>query len=560
MASLNFKGKTAVWNHHLSVPYCTLEKVKENSLAGENEAENLLIEWDNLIALKALLPKYRGKVKCVYIDPPYNTWNEGWAYNDNVSSPIIKEWLWKVIDKEDMTRHDKWLCMMTPRIKLLRELLKDDGVMFISIDENEVHHLKSLLNEIFHESNFVAMLPVIMNLKWNPDTFWFTDTHEYCLVYSKDIKSLELWEFDVDEDDINSDWEEDEYWLFKRADTLRRTWQDAVRSKRPKWWFPVFITSNWEVYVTDSDTPNNSEDTILFPVNEDWEELSWTWSKKKIIDEPHNLIVINWRNGLNIYKKQRPQLWDLPTKKPKSVMYKPDYSTSTATTQLKKLFWKKIFEWPKPVPFIHDLLKIGTDKNSIILDSFAWSGTTAQAVMELNQEDGGNRKFILVQLPETLSEKAQAKLAGYGYVHEITHDRIKKVKERDSLKVGMTYYRLGEPIEWTTLVSWENLPTWESFAKYIHFLATGKPLDSIESSDDTWEIKSSGKSTGVFLIYKDTIEELKNLAITRDWLELVKAKEGKKIVYAPACFLDKEVLDDNNISFVQIPYNLFERK
>lgn len=145
-------------------------------------------------------------------------------------------------------------------------------------------------------------------------------------------------------------------------------------------------------------------------------------------------------------------------------------------------------------------------------------------------------------------------------MHQITRDRIKKVVEKYNLPVGFTYYQLGPSIEARKILEGESLPTWESFAKYIHFLATGKPLDSIESSDDTWEIKSSGKSTGVFLIYKDTIEELKNLAITRDWLELVKAKEGKKIVYAPACFLDKEVLDDNNISFVQIPYNLFERK
>ncbi len=158
MASLNFKGKNAVWNHHLSVPYCTLEKVKENSITGEYEAENLFIEGDNLLALKALLPKYQGRIKCVYIDPPYNTGNEGWAYNDNVSSPIIKEWLGKTVDKEDMTRHDKWLCMMTPRLKLLRELLSEDGVIFISIDDNEMHHLKSLMNEVFGEQNSIESL------------------------------------------------------------------------------------------------------------------------------------------------------------------------------------------------------------------------------------------------------------------------------------------------------------------------------------------------------------------------------------------------------------------
>lgn len=557
MATLNFKGKTAVWNHHLSVPYCTLEKVKENSLTGENEAENLLIEWDNLLALKALLPKYQGKVKCVYIDPPYNTGNEGWVYSDNVSNPIIKEWLNKTVGKkwEDMTRHDKWLSMMTPRLKLLRELLRFDGIVFVSIDENEVHHLKSLMNEIFHEDNFIAMLPTVMNLKGNQDEFGFAGTHEYTLVYTKDKSSgVKFWEFEIDEEGLEK-WEEDDIWPWKKWANLKSTGTNAPREKRPNLFYPIYIDKEDNVslerkYVDDKE---------LLPIT-DWKEMSWRWSSTKINNESHNIIVVRDGENVSIYKKQRPDLWELPSKKPKTLFYRPEYSSWNGTSELKNLFWKKIFDNPKPVDLIKDFLTIATDKESIILDSFAWSGTTAQAVMELNQEDNGNRKFILIQLPETLTEKAQAKLAGYEYVHEITLDRIRKVIARDSLSVGMTYYRLGDSIESKKLVTWENLPSWDSFAKYIHFLATGKPLDSVTKPDTSWEIKSSEKSTGVFLIYKDTIEELKNLAITREWLEIVKEKEGRKIVYAPACFLDKEVLDDYNISFVQIPYNLFQRK
>ena len=168
MATLNFKGKSAVWNHHLSVPYHTLEKDAKKSLKGENDSENIIIEGDNLLALKALLPQYQGKVKCIYIDPPYNTGNEGWAYNDNVSSPTIKEWVGKVVGKagEDLTRHDKWLCMMTPRLKLLRELLTEDGSIFVSIDDNEQHLLRDLMDEVFGEQNFVTN--IIWQKKYSP--------------------------------------------------------------------------------------------------------------------------------------------------------------------------------------------------------------------------------------------------------------------------------------------------------------------------------------------------------------------------------------------------------
>src|SRR3989344_4480616 len=148
MPSINFKGKNAVWNHHLSVPYQILEEDRELSFPGERDDDNLIIEADNLLALKSLLPKYQGRIKCIYIDPPYNIGNGGWTYNDKVNSPLIREWLGKVVNKEDLTRHDKWLCMMTPRLKLLHELLADDGAIFISIDDNEQHRFRILMDDI----------------------------------------------------------------------------------------------------------------------------------------------------------------------------------------------------------------------------------------------------------------------------------------------------------------------------------------------------------------------------------------------------------------------------
>lgn len=557
MPSLNFKGKNAVWNHHLSVPYHVLEKDKKNSLKGKNEDENLIIEGDNLLALKSLLPKYQGKIKCIYIDPPYNTGNEGWVYNDNVNNPIIKTWIGETVGKEgeDMTRHDKWLCMMTPRLKLLRELLSDDGVIFVSIDENEVHHLKSLLNEVFISTNFIAELPTVMNLKGNQDEFGFAGTHEYTLVYAKNKKDLILNEFDIEEEDAD-EWEEDEIGFWKKGANLKSTGTNAPKEKRRNLFFPIYVSKNNEISLSRK----TKDDVELYPIT-DGKEMSWRWSASKVERDSHDIIVVRNGNSVSLYKKQRPDLGDLPSKKPKTLFYKPEYSSGNGTAELKKLFGTKIFDNPKPVDLIYDFLKLGTSKNVIVLDSFAGSGTTAQAVLDLNKDDHGSRKFILVQIEEPIKEKTStgtknpAYEAGYRYVHEITRDRVKKVIERDNLDIGFTYYKLGASIDGKKLIEGKDMPSWESLAKYVYNLATGKGIDDVSMVKSIWQIKG----TDVYLIYKDSIEDLKNLAITREWLESVKEKEGRKIVYAPACFLDKETLDEYNISFVQIPFNLFTR-
>jgi len=158
MPTLHFKGKPLVQNHHLVVPFSELEPVKSRGLSPTPSLhDNLIVEGDNLKALKALLPAYHGKVKCIYIDPPYNTGNEGWIYNDRVNSPMMRDWLGRTVDRDDLTRHDKWCCMMLPRLKLLRELLTDDGAIFVSIDDNEVHHLRALMDDVFGEENWSAL-------------------------------------------------------------------------------------------------------------------------------------------------------------------------------------------------------------------------------------------------------------------------------------------------------------------------------------------------------------------------------------------------------------------
>src|SRR3989338_10175765 len=191
MPTLNWIGKEDVVNHDKEVPFRLLKKVKSASVGN---SQNLIIHGDNLEALKALMPFYTGKVKCIYIDPPYNTGNEGWIYNDKVNSPKIKKWLGKVVgrDSEDLCRHDKWLCMMYPRLKLLRDLLSDDGAIFVSIDDNEHCNLKQCLTEIFGDSNFINT--IIWQRAYSPVNLnkYFSSNHDFIIIFAKDISKFKM--------------------------------------------------------------------------------------------------------------------------------------------------------------------------------------------------------------------------------------------------------------------------------------------------------------------------------------------------------------------------------
>ena len=444
---LNWHGKKKARQIALTPSMGTLLPRPDESVDW-NTTQNLFIEGDNLEVLKLLQKSYVNKVKMIYIDPPYNTGKE-FVYPDNYQDNLdtyLKytgqkggEGLKLTSNTETGGRkHTNWLNMMYPRLKIAKNLLAKSGVIFVSIDDNEQANVRKICDEIFGAENFIAVLPTIMNLKGNHDAFGFSDTHEYTVVYAKSKEDAVLGQFDLHDEELD-DWEEDEYGIFKRADTLRRTGQDASRDKRPNGWFPVFITEDNRVYITDDDTPTNERDYKLWPLNEAGEEMSWTWSKNTIANESHNLIVVHGRSGKNIYKKQRPQLGDLPTKKPKSIFYKPEYSTSTATTQLKKLMGRKVFDGPKPVPFIEDLVKIGAPDDGIILDFFAGSGTTAHAVMKLSADDKKKRRGISVQLPEAADEKSDAYKAGYRTIAAISKDRLRKALE--SIKEEKPDYR-----------------------------------------------------------------------------------------------------------------------
>ena len=511
MATIQFKGKPAVWNHHLSVPYHTLEKDDKKSLKGANADENLIVQGDNLLALKALLPKYQGKVKCIYIDPPYNTGNEGWVYNDNVNSPAIRDWMGKAVgdEGEDLVRHDKWLCMMTPRLKLLRELLREDGVLFASIDDNEVQHLKMLLNEVFGEGNFVGEF-VVIRAEGGGLAKQYVKGHDYLLAFAKRIEHFEPLrrEKDIRGKIIEQDGKR--YWL--EEDWLRKE-------------FGKYGTLPYE-------------------------EIEKVKGKKKLKEIDDGIAsgeyqLIEKKGGQHIVARLR--LIEEDGSKFYSLL---KHLSADGKNDLANLGLQDVFDYPKPVSLLKALILGATfsskTEGDIILDSFAGSGTTAQAVLDLNKEDGGNRKFILVEMED--------------YANKTTAERVRLATKKNGYGAGFTYYTLGPAIDAETLLEGKKLPTFKEFAKYVYYLATGKNHPDESKISEKTGLVGKDDGASVYLLYEQDADALKKLAITLDWAQKTHEKDaGRKIVYAPACYLDDEALDQYNIRFVGIPYNLFER-
>lgn len=450
--SLNWLGKSYARLLANENPLTFLKEDIEHNKKEENKnSENLLIKGDNLEVLKHLKNAYAEQIKMIYIDPPYNTGGDGFVYNDDRKFTTEQLSQLAGIDEGEAQRildftqskansHSAWLTFMYPRLYIARELLKDDGVIFISIDDNEVSQLKLLCDEIFGEENFIANLPTVMNLKGNNDEFGFSGTHENSIVYGKQKDTLILNEFSINEDELE-DWTEDEKGFYKQGANLKATGTNAPREKRPNLYFPIFIDNEDNIYVTDDDNPPSKyigNLITIYPITKDI-EMSWRWSKKKFKEEYYNIIIS--RNGTTgIYKKQRPSLGDMPSKKPKTIFYKPEYSSGNGTAQIKELFDSKVFSNPKPLNLIKDFIEIGLDKNEIILDFFAGSGTVAHAVMDLNKMNDKNYKFISVQIEEILDEKSEAFKKGYKTIFNVTKARIEKASKKLNDKSGFKIY------------------------------------------------------------------------------------------------------------------------
>ena len=544
MPTLQFKGKTFVQNHHLAVKYHQLVPKKELSLTDKISLhDNLIIQGDNLKALKALLPTYAGRIKCIYIDPPYNTGNENWVYNDNVNSPMIKDWLGKVVDKEDLTKHDKWLCMMMPRLKLLRELLTEDGVIFISIDDNEVHHLKFLMNEIFSEDNFVAELIVIKSKNGIGDKKGFSTNHDYILSYQKSEKTIFQGQ-ELTLDQIEEYDKSDGFGKYKIDGLFRKKGSANKREDRPKMFYPLY----YNPITGEVDIISKKNLIEVFPKREDNSDGRWTWGSDTCKE---NLFRLHAGKNGTIYIKN--YLKEDQRKKTKTLLDKPEYLNDRGTIEIKEIFTDKAFDTVKPINLIKALLENSTSGEDIILDSFAGSGTTAHAVLELNKEDGGNRKFILVEQED--------------YANTITAERVRRVikgvktAKNENLKNGLggtfSYFELGPTIEMESILQGKNLPSYEEFARYIFYTATGEEFNEKKINEKTGFIGET-KNYELYMFYKPDVEWLKRNALTLDGVKAMPKFKGKqRFVFAPAKYVDDYTCLENRIDFCQLPYEIY---
>ena len=592
MPTLQFKGKTFVQNHHLAVKYHQLLPNAALSLTDKVSLhDNVIIHGDNLKALKALIPTYSGKIKCIYIDPPYNTGNENWVYNDNVRSPMLQEWLGKVVDKEDLTRHDKWLCMMLPRLKLLRELLSEDGVIFISIDDNEDHRLRLLMDEVFGEDNFVQTIVWQKNSGGGNDANYIASSHEYILCFAKNKlgSNFRIYNLPPSEEMLKSFDQEDEFVKTRGKFTLRNL-NDFSIGDRPGLHYDIECPDN-SILIGDEHRwrcdknkfeKRVSENRIVFKLNDDDQ---WQVFYKQYINEQKEEIEIDEDGTMLSFGK-----------KPSSLLVKLAF-TGEGKKDLNEVFGFTPFDYPKPVELLKTIITIACKKNDIVLDAFGGSGTTAQAVIELNNKDNGNRKFIIIQENELIKRKVYVnKKTGEEVerpkkgettseirakpflineelklekIIDIISNRIKRViggipkarraETQKSSKTTFSYFDLGEAFDVESLLRGNNLPSYSEFARYVFHTATGDEFNEAVMNEATWFIGES-KNYTLFLIYKPDIEWLKRNALTLDIVHALPAFDGKqRLVFAPAKYVDDETCRDNRIDFCQLPYEIYRQ-
>ncbi|WP_040209109.1 site-specific DNA-methyltransferase [Neobacillus jeddahensis] len=466
----------------------TLLPCKEESVNWET-AQNLYIEGDNLEVLRLLQTSYRNKVKVIYVDPPYNTGRD-FVYKDNFHDNIksYTERLEENMKSNAETNgryHTDWLNMMYPRLKIARSLLADDGILFISIDDHEVDNLKKLCNEIFGENNFVALLPTIMNLKGNNDQFGFSGTHEYTLVYVKNIEKIEdFYGLPLSEEDQKEYLLKDEKGFYKKGATLMRTGEAGAREKRPKGYYPVYVSSD---YTRMSVEKMKTDDLVVYPKTKNGKEMSWRRSKENLANTINEFIITPTKDGVAFNKKQRLDEDMVNGKKAKTLFYKPSYSSGNGTNEIRDLLGGRYFDNPKPVELLKDFIRIAA-REGIILDFFSGSATAAQATMELNAVDKGKRRFIMVQLPEMTDKSSEAYKAGYKNICDIAKERIrragKKIVEEhqasngnDSLDIGFKVFKLSN----TNLKEWneESLDLEKELLDIVEPIKAGRTQEDV---------------------------------------------------------------------------------
>jgi adenine-specific DNA-methyltransferase len=417
MPTLDWIGKKAVVNHHREVPYRLIHCDSALS-AGDAEAGNLLVQGDNLEALRALLPYYAVKVKCIYVDPPYNTGNEDWCYNDNVNSAEIRDWIGKFVkgEDEDLSRHDKWLCMMYPRLRLLREFLSNDGVIFISIDDNEVAYLRILLDEIFSRPNFIAEM--VWEGAFKNDARQIGVNHEYVLVYARNRSSVSR-DWGVAKEGVEPVLKEVKRLKSHHGDDFESASRDLAGWFRASKATPSFAHRRFRyidargAYKEDDPTaPGGRKFQLIDPRNGNHIPLranrGWAFDQETF-DQLVKEGRVTFVTATSVMIRRYLHETDFAT--PQSVFYQP---TRSASERLASILGRESFEFPKDEYILRQFLEMATDKDSIVMDSFAGSGTTAHAVMDMNKQDQGTRRFILVEMDP-------------GIAKDVTAERLRRV-------------------------------------------------------------------------------------------------------------------------------------
>lgn len=522
MPTLNWIGKDKVLNHHFEVPFHVLERQYSFDEAGKHEedngSENMIIHGDNLLALKSLLPKYEGKIKCIYIDPPYNTGNENWVYNDNVNDPHIQRWLHQVVGKEgeDLSRHDKWLCMMYPRLKLLQRLLADDGVIFISIDVFEYAHLKCIMDEIFGIANFRNCIAVRRGIKNVQAQFEEVQAlslgHEYIYLYSKNTqaklpklsKPLELAKA--------GKW--DTFWRGTDRPTMRYRIFDALPTSG-QWRWEENRTrkamKNYDIYISKYADKISLDDFFI-------EHLMATNEKLDFVRKNENGVIQYY---------VPPQTGKLLSDNWMDILLSGSFAGFD--TEKNVLLIQRIIDW---------IVRPG----EIVLDSFAGSGTTAHAVLNMNKADGGNRKFICIEMMD--------------YADTITAERVKRVihgygegkKAVDGTGGSFSYYELGEPLLVDDKLN--NAVSTEKIREYIYYMETKQALP--EASADEPMLLGVYHGAAYYFNYEKDASTTLNAA----FLKSIKTQAEAYVIYADTCVLSENKLQQFHITFKKIPRDI----
>ena len=516
-------------NHHHHVPFHLLKDVPDLA-CGEPGDGNLIVEGDNLVALKALLPYYAGQVKCIYIDPPYNTGNEGWAYNDNVNSPVIRQWLGQVVGKEGETldRHDRWLCMMYPRLAVLRQFLKNDGAIFISIDDHEYERLKLMMNELFGQSNHVATF--IWKRRTTPDSRnlnGVSSDHEYVVCYQRSPgfrvvgQSKDLEKYSNPDNDPRGPW---------MSDNLTGL---ANPAERPNLHYELIH-------------PNTNVRYQPHP------SRGWIYGRERMAA----LIADN------------RILWPRkPGGRPRLKRYISDMQSSTtglstvldapgnvaATKELSEIMGPKTFAFPKPSSLVAQLIEQATEGDDLILDSFAGSGTSGHAVLALNKRDQGRRRFILVELDQNIAPT-------------LTAERVRRVavgfdnsagEKIEGLGGAFRYCQLGEPL-FDEAGKIRETVSFGELARHVYFTETGEPLPRERVSPKS-PFLGVCRGVGVYLLYNGILTDKTangGNVLNRAVLAKLPPFDGTKVVYCAGSLLGPDRLAAERIVVRQTPYEI----